>query len=147
MAVMKRLQLGIIGDEGTEGCAEKLGAICSRRGANILVLGDHVGGAAAAGSLKPERVLRFDFNGNGNKTGGFSELSVMCASELEAMSKIVDSSDGVAVISGDIEGENSKIASALAGKAKKPLVKVFRPEEASDAIGSLMEKIIFRDKK
>lgn len=141
---MKRLQLGIIGDEGTEVTAEKLGAVCSRRGANILVLGDHVGGAAATGSLKPERVLCFDF---GDISGGFSELSVRCASELEAMSKIVDSSDGVVVISGDIEGENSRIASAMAGKAKKPLVKVARPEEASDAIGSLMEKIIFNGKK
>lgn len=141
---MKRLQLGIIGDEGTEGCAEKLGAICSRRGANVLVLGDSVGEAAATGSLKAERVLCFYF---GEKGSGFSELSVKCASELEAMSKIVDSSDGVAVISGDIEGENSRIAIAMAGKAKKPLVKVARPEEASDAIGSLMEKIIFGSKK
>lgn len=143
--MMKRLQLGIIGDEGTEVIAEKLGAICSRRGANVLVLGDPVGGAAATGSLKPERVLCFDF---GENVSGFSELSVRCSSEFEAISKIVDSSDGVVlVISGDMEGENSRIASAIAGKAKKPFVKVVRPEEASDAIGSLMEKIIFQGKK
>ncbi len=74
MAVMKRLQLGIIGDEGTEGCAEKLVA---RRGANVLVLGDPVGRAAAIGSLKAERVLCFDF---GNVASGFSELSVRCSS-------------------------------------------------------------------
>lgn len=140
---MKRLQLGIIGDEGTEVTAEKLGAICSRRGANVLVLGDPVGEAAATGSLKPERVLCFDF---GEKLSGFSELSVMCLGEFEAISKIVDSSDGVVVISGDIEGGNSRIASAIAGKTKKPFVKVVRPEEASDAIGSLMEKIIFQGK-
>lgn len=144
---MKRLQIGIMGDEGTEVTAEKLGAICSRRGANILVLSDKVGEAAAAGSLKAERVLCFNFGERG-KNDAFSEMSVRCASELEAMSKIVDSSDGVvAVISGDIEGENAKIASAMAGKAKKPLVKVIRPGEASDAIGTLMEKIIFQGKK
>lgn len=144
MAVMKRLQLGIVGDEGTEECAGKLGAICSRRGANVLVLGDRVGEAAATGSLKAERVLCFSFKG---ESPDFAEMTVRCMTEWEAIAKLVDSADGVVAIAGGAEGENSRIASIMAGKAGKPLVKVVRPEEASEAVGSLMEKIIFHGKK